>query len=360
MLKHMPFADWPAADRQLFEAAFRASDDPFDDAAGPGADLRPRSKTTICYGYAGWLAWLVCEMPEFLADPPAERVTRERIKAYAAALGNTMKPASVASYIAWLFFACGYMFPSVQWDWLREVKTRLESNAPKRPHRAMPFDSVGLQDVGLKMMDEADALLINLDRTDQRPVRDVVELYRDGLIIALVALTGLRRRNLQSLTLGNSIKRAGDVWYISIDPRDSKTKLTIEISLPESISSRIDCYITKMRPIFPGALSHRGLWCAWMGRPLTDDTLYRLFKRRVFERTGHDLTLHDARRIIATSIPVFDPANAAAASQVLGHVNERVTERHYNQAKGVEASRRMTELISSMRKRIRSSIVLDG
>jgi hypothetical protein len=57
----------------------------------------------------------------------------------------------------------------------------------------------------------------------------------------------------------------------------------------------------------------------------------------MLERTGHDLTLDDARRIIATSIPVFDSPNAAVASHVLGHVNERVTERHYNQARGIEA-----------------------
>jgi hypothetical protein len=45
------------------------------------------------------------------------------------------------------------------------------------------------------------------------------------------------------------------------------------------------------------------LWCAWTGRRLTDDAIYRLFKKRLARLTGHDLTLHDARRIIATSMP---------------------------------------------------------
>src|SRR5262245_34251240 len=78
----------------------------------------------------------------------------------------------------------------------------------------------------------------------------------------------------------------------------------------------------------------------------------------MFERTGHDLTLHDARRIIGTSIPVFDPANAAAGSHLLGYAGERVTDRHYNRARGVEASRTMTKLIASMRKS-KASIALD-
>jgi integrase len=272
MLRHLPFGDWPELDRQLFEAAFRAPADPFDEEAGPGAHLRPRSKETIRYGYARWLAWHVQEMPASLAHPPAERVTRERIKAYAGALGQTMKRSSVASYVAWLSFACSYMFPSKNWDWLKEIKTRLETNAPRRTHRAMPFDSVTLQDVGLKMMDEAEFLLINLDRTEQQQVREIAELYRDGLIIGLLALTGLRRRNLQSLTLGDTIKRAGEIWCIAIDACDSKTNVAIEISLPESIGSRVGYYVAEVRPLFPGSSSHRALWSAWTGRPLAHCT----------------------------------------------------------------------------------------
>jgi integrase len=350
MLKHLSREDWPEQDRQLFAAAFHVAADPFDDAAGSGANLRPRSKEAIHYGYARWLAWLVLEMPKSLAHPPAERVTRERIKVYAAALRQTMKPSSVASYVAWLFFACRYMFPADDWGWLREIKTRLETNAPRPPHRAIPLDSERLQTLGLKMMDEARELLTNIDRTNQRQLREAAELYRDGLIIALIALTGLRRRNLQSLTLGSSMTRAGDIWVVAIDSLGSKTKLAIEISLPESISTRIGYYVADVRPLFPDARLHDWLWCAWTGRPLTDDALYKMFKMRMFERAGVDLTLHDARRIIATSIASWDPANAAAASQALGHVNEKVTEGHYNLASGIQASRKMAALISSMRK----------
>jgi hypothetical protein len=44
-----------------------ASADPFDETAGSGATLRPRSKEHIRYGYARWLAWLARELPEALA-----------------------------------------------------------------------------------------------------------------------------------------------------------------------------------------------------------------------------------------------------------------------------------------------------
>ena len=44
-------------------------------------------------------------------------------------------------------------------------------------------------------------------------------------------------------------------------------------------------------------------------------------------------------------------ANVAVSSQALGHVNERVTQAHYNLATGIEASRQMASMIRSMRKR---------
>src|SRR6476661_5151361 len=124
-----------------------------------------------------------------MGELAVEEITRKDVDQFKLAVKD-------GKHIAWLFFACGYMVPTVQCDWLREVKTRQETNSPKRPHKAMPFDSVTLQDLGLKMMDEADASLINLGHTDQRQIRVIVELCRDGLIIALLALTGLRRRNL--------------------------------------------------------------------------------------------------------------------------------------------------------------------
>jgi integrase/recombinase XerD len=349
--KHLPYGDWTEADRKLFEESFHKSDDPFDDAAGAGAHLRPRTVRTLRYGYARWLSWISAEIPSALSDDPQHRVTPERIKSYTLALGKTMKPSSVATYVAWLLQVCCHMAPEMDWSWLKEVKNRLEATAPKRPYRAMPLDSVSLQDQGLKLMDEAETMFHQLDLADQKQVRTTAELFRDGLIIALLALTGLRRRNFQSLTLDHSIFRVGQVWAISIEASESKTKVPIDTVLPDSIGSKISCYVDHYRPMFPGAASHQGLWCAWTGRRLTDDAIYRLFKNRIAQLTGHDLTLHDARRIIATSIAIYDPANVAVASQALGHVNERVTQAHYNLARGIEASRQMASMIQSMRRR---------
>ena len=61
-LKHLPEAEWPPADRDLFATAFRADGDLFD-GRGPGSHLRPRTVASIHYGYRRWLGWLAAFHP---------------------------------------------------------------------------------------------------------------------------------------------------------------------------------------------------------------------------------------------------------------------------------------------------------
>jgi len=61
------------------------------------------------------------------------------------------------------------------------------------------------------------------------------------------------------------------------------------------------------------------------------------------------LTLRDTRRIGATTWAVHDPLYAAGAKDLLGDRCDRVFAQHYNLANGVEASRRMAEVVRRKR-----------
>jgi hypothetical protein len=65
---------------------------------------------------------------------------------------------------------------------------------------------------------------------------------------------------------------------------------------------------------------------SYRAEPLTDAGHYLAMRKRVGRRTGHWISLHDYRRIAATSIPISDPCNVASASQLLGYTTERVRE----------------------------------
>jgi hypothetical protein len=75
----MPLPQWPAADRQLWEAACRPGG--YFEDGGALADLRPRSRDKIAKGYGRWLTYLSVA-GQLSEDPPATRITAERVRAY--------------------------------------------------------------------------------------------------------------------------------------------------------------------------------------------------------------------------------------------------------------------------------------
>jgi integrase/recombinase XerD len=55
------------------------------------------------------------------------------------------------------------------------------------------------------------------------------------------------------------------------------------------------------------------------------------------------------RDCAATSVAIHDPAHIGIASPLLGHRTETTTERFYNQARSVEASRLMQKFLLARR-----------
>ena len=82
---------------------------------------------------------------------------------------------------------------------------------------------------------------------------------------------------------------------------------------------------------------------------MTDGALYAAFVRRVRERAGITLLLHDVRAIAATSLVIADPASSSAAAPLLGHADARVTHRHYVKAGTVEAVKALQQELEKRR-----------
>src|SRR6516164_1757614 len=91
---HLPYAQWPAADRLLWERAMR-TDDPF----ATGAHLAKASKHDYLFACRRFLGFLAHQEPQALELAPAERLNADRIKAFRAHLAETNTPRSVAVII---------------------------------------------------------------------------------------------------------------------------------------------------------------------------------------------------------------------------------------------------------------------
>jgi integrase/recombinase XerD len=91
------------------------------------------------------------------------------------------------------------------------------------------------------------------------------------------------------------------------------------------------------------------LWLSMHGSLMTDNGIYCLIVARTREGLGQPINPHLFRDCVATSIAIDDPAHVGIASRLLGHRTGSTTERHYNQARSVEASRLMQESLLARR-----------
>ena len=93
-------------------------------------------------------------------------------------------------------------------------------------------------------------------------------LYRDGLIIALLAVAPLRRSTLAALRVGEHLLKSGDLWVLEIPAKDMKTRQSLDFLLSRPLSARIDRYLAEFRDAIPGATKHTGLWPSNVKHPI--------------------------------------------------------------------------------------------
>ena len=82
---------------------------------------------------------------------------------------------------------------------------------------------------------------------------------------------------------------------------------------------------------------------------MTDNGIYIRVVARTSERLGKPINPHLFRDCAVTSVAIDDPAHIGIAARLLGHRTGSTTERYYNQARGVEASRLMQESLLARR-----------
>ena len=87
------------------------------------------------------------------------------------------------------------------------------------------------------------------------------------------------------------------------------------------------------------------LWLSRSGRPLGENGLYRLVCKRTRAAFGKRINPHLFRSCLATSTAVHHGAHMGLAMTVLRHQSSEVIERHYNQAKMIDAVRAYQEML---------------
>jgi integrase len=282
-----------------------------------------------------------------MVDAPAHRITLEHVRTYVPDLNAVVAPYTVLTHLRALYEMALVMDPGRDWKWIREVASRVRMRAaPVRRMRDRMVSSLELLLLGKQLIADA-------------PVQPTARLrgwmYRNGLIIALLAARPLRRRNLAGLRLDHTLVRRGAAWWINIPATETKTREPIEAPWPEALTPALEVYLNEHRPVLIKRVGRwsrpvgNALWVSTDGSPMRARTLYDMIVRRTAEAYGKPINPHLFRDCAATSIAIEDPVHVRIASQILGHRSSATTERYYNQAQAIDAARRYQDFIVRLR-----------
>lgn len=338
------YEHWPIADQQAWTRALEPGG--LFDQQGPAAHWAAATRNTVRSNYGVWLQW--CDDHDLLSiEPACERVTRETLASYLAELQRRLAPHTQHSYLSALYRVMVLFSPVQDWDWFKVLVNRLERLKVSTTDKAGRLqDSTALMALGERLMADATA---RPDSDSRQAQLEIAIEYRDGLMLALLAARPLRRTNFVNIQLRQHLVRSDRRWWLHFTPDETKQRQPIEQALPAWIEEPLNIYLAEYRPRFLGSSDHNYLWASRQGGRFTGQGFYRSITQRTRRAFGQSVNPHLFRDCAATTIARHTPEAIGTASQLLGHSRMSTTERHYNQAGSVSASRQYQAALAAMR-----------
>jgi hypothetical protein len=245
--------------------------------------------------------------------------------------------------------------PREELRWLAELLITLRRRAvpvrEKRQRMRLTRDLVAL---GQNLMTEADET--GGWSAQRRAVR-----YRDGLMIALLAYRPMRLANFASITIGHHLLKVQDRWWLIFAANEMKARQAYDAAFPESLVPALERYLAHYRPVL--LIGEAGgnpaitdaLWVSEVATMLARGALANRIRKQTKAAFGSSVPPHWFRDAAATSIAIDDPKHVRDAHHVLGNTLA-TTEKHYNQARSLEASRRHHAMLASLRESLKTPV----
>jgi len=323
----LPFATWPAADRELWERRLApppsgsrlehatrrrcalggtATVDP-DQTVRRGKPPHRWSAATIRsarYAYGAFL--------KAMQDLGRDRsVTPASVAAWVEGMLGRITSLSLGNRVRDLHAALRILHPDRDWRWLQaDVGLLLEEARPSRekvPHLA-PIGDI------------RKAALRRMARAEQAPrtVRNALR-FQDGFLLLLLAYRPVRCRNLAATRLGIDLVFASDFKTGRLRYAETKNGEPYDAPLPERLLPWARKLVTLFRPLLAGPQAGDAAWLSRLGTPLSDGQLRRRIARASEEEVGKRITPHLFRDCLATSVSETAPERIEDAARLLGH-----------------------------------------
>jgi integrase len=342
--------EWPEPDQALWRGALLPGDLFEDDGARAG--YSELSNRAVVWGYGRWLTWLERQGLLNSGLTPDQRITAPRVRAFINDLEKSNATQSLLNRLQELRAAAQVMAPNQDWSWINRIASMIRArHRPARPkrHRLVPINV--LFDLGLKLIESAESAKTGGRRT----ILHRAILHRDGLIVGILAARQPRLRNLAGLVLDHTLIRHGTQWWIQIPAAETKNRHPIEAPWPDRLIAPLETYLTCHRQVLlelqrGSQQSERALWLSFLGSQITMAGIYGIVIARTREVLGRAINPHLFRDCAVTTLAIEDPGHIGIAAPILAHRTGSTTERYYNQARGVEASRLMQNYLLALRR----------
>jgi integrase len=344
----MPLAQWPSADAAAWSASLVAGD-PFA-PGGVASRWSPKTQRQVVVSYGRWLRWLEDQGMLDQDVEPADRVTRERVTDYTRDLAVKLSPFTVAMYVQLLADGLRAMAGDHDWGWIARAPGRIREQGVARTEKRSRLQTPDrIAELGMRLMEVADT---NIDG-------DAVEaatLFRNGLTMAVLAYRPIRMSNLESMTIGVHLLQTGDVWRVAFPAEEVKNDRPLEFPFPTVLVPYLERYLSTHRPVLLEGGTERHtpcsgpLWVSRKGHQLGYQTIGHHIQKLTKAEFGAPINAHLFRDCAATMIAIVDPEHAPIIASILGHASMRTSERHYNQARDLDAGRRYEGTVRELRK----------
>jgi integrase/recombinase XerD len=345
----VPSADWPGALQEAWTAACRPGR--LLRQRGPAANWTEPTKVHVTGSIGNFLFWsrrTERAMPDVAF---ADLVTPERVMAYAAARRVEIRDISVRSRLVGLTRGLAVLFPERDWSWIRRIITSIPDGRAASRQRKQPRirHSLELFDLGLRLTMQAES------ETAQCPIKRAV-MFRDGLIIAFLAVRPIRRKNAAALVIGVHVVKTGAGWRVFLPAAEVKNRVEYDADIPAEIGNLFDRYLSVYRPILLAAHGQPieppipYLWISWAGKPLSPDAIAQQVCARTTKAFGKSVPPHFFRDCAMTTWAIDLPTKVRGGVHVLGNRSFAVAEGAYNMAGSSVAAVKLQRALASVRR----------
>ncbi len=342
-------AHWPSDLQAAWAAATRTQS--LLHRRGPAVTWSDATRRHVSWALGNFLYWARESGQAPVDCLCVDLVTPDHVRAYAMARRSEICDVSVRSNLVGLVRGMAVLYPERDWSWIRRIIAAIPDGQAASRQRKQPRlrHSLELFELGISLTQQAESDLT------RRPIDRAVK-FRDGAIIALLALRPIRRKNLAGLLIGVHVTKTAMGWRILLPATEVKNRQEYDQDIPVDIGKLLDRYLAVYRPILLAADCQRAgtpdpyLWISSKGMPMHPNIIWKQVCRHTAGAFGKPVPPHMFRDCAMSTWALDLPTKVRGGIHVLGNRSFAVAQSAYNMAGSNTAAVKLQEALTTLRR----------